>query len=71
MRFRQRNSLFCLLLICSIALPPLAAQAIPPAHVDNFTGHPRMVVISDIGNEPDDQMSLVRLLLYTNWTSRR
>ena len=25
-----------------------------------------MIVISDIGNEPDDQMSLVRLLLYSN-----
>lgn len=34
--------------------------------VDNFTGHPRVIVISDIGNEPDDQMSLVRLLLYSN-----
>ena len=37
----------------------------PPAQVDNFSGHPRLVVISDIGNEPDDQMSLVRLLLYS------
>jgi hypothetical protein len=34
--------------------------------VDDFTGHPRVIVISDIGNEPDDQMSLVRLLLYSN-----
>lgn len=33
---------------------------------DNYTGHPRVIVISDIGNEPDDQMSLVRLLLYSN-----
>ncbi len=39
---------------------------LPPSHVDNFTGHPRVVVISDIGNEPDDQMSLTRLLLYSN-----
>ncbi|MBV8867695.1 MAG: DUF1593 domain-containing protein, partial [Acidobacteriaceae bacterium] len=37
-----------------------------PSHVDHFTGHPRIIVISDIGNEPDDQMSLVRLLLYSN-----
>jgi hypothetical protein len=36
------------------------------ASVDNFTGHPRLIVISDIGNEPDDQMSFVRLLLYSN-----
>ena len=44
----------------------LAGQSLPPTHVDNFTGHPRVIVISDIGNEPDDQMSFVRLLLYSN-----
>jgi Protein of unknown function (DUF1593) len=27
---------------------------------------PRVIVLSDIGNEPDDQMSLVRFLLYAN-----
>lgn len=43
----------------------LAAASIPPSHVDDYSGHPRVVVISDIGNEPDDQMSLVRLLLYS------
>jgi len=42
-----------------------AAQA-PAPPVDGFTGHPRVIVISDIGNEPDDQMSLVRLLVYSN-----
>jgi hypothetical protein len=45
---------------------PLAGAATTPANVDDFTGHPRVIVISDIGNEPDDQMSLVRLLLYSN-----
>jgi hypothetical protein len=44
----------------------LYAQGIPPTHVDDFTGKPRVVVISDIGNEPDDQMSFVRLLMYSN-----
>ena len=44
----------------------LAGQSLPPTHVDDFTGRPRVIVISDIGNEPDDQMSLVRLLLYSN-----
>jgi hypothetical protein len=34
--------------------------------VDSFSGKPRVVIISDIGNEPDDQMSFVRLLLYSN-----
>src|SRR5579859_2952909 len=42
------------------------AQPIPPTHVDDFAGKPRIVIISDIGNEPDDQMSFVRLLLYSN-----
>ena len=42
------------------------AQPLPPTHVDNFTGKPRVVIISDIGNEPDDQMSFVRLLIYSN-----
>jgi hypothetical protein len=34
--------------------------------VDDFVGKPRLVVLTDIGNEPDDQMSFVRLLLYSN-----
>ncbi len=45
------------------ALPGAPAD---PARTDDFRGHPRMIVISDIGNEPDDQMSLVRLLMYSN-----
>jgi hypothetical protein len=43
-----------------------SSQALSSTHVDDFTGHPRVIVISDIGNEPDDQMSFVRLLLYSN-----
>ncbi len=50
------------LLLCA----PAFAQPIPPTHVDDFVGHPRAIILSDIGNEPDDQMSLVRLLLYSN-----
>ena len=44
----------------------LLGQVISQTHVDAFDGHPRLIVISDIGNEPDDQMSLIRLLLYSN-----
>src|SRR5450631_3849822 len=44
----------------------LPAQSLPPSHVDEFIGKPRAIIISDIGNEPDDQMSLVRLLMYSN-----
>lgn len=42
------------------------AQGLPASRVDDFRGQPRIIVISDIGNEPDDQMSLTRLLLYSN-----
>jgi Protein of unknown function (DUF1593) len=41
----------------------LAALAMPAAAVSE---KPRVIVLSDIGNEPDDQMSLVRFLLYSN-----
>jgi hypothetical protein len=44
----------------------LLGQTVSPTHVDEFEGHPRLIVISDIGNEPDDQMSLIRLLRYSN-----
>lgn len=49
--------------LAGLALLPWTARA---WQVDDFSGHPRVIVISDIGNEPDDQMSLVRLLLYSN-----
>ena len=42
------------------------AQSDAAPAADDFKGHPRLVILSDIGNEPDDQMSLVRLLLYSN-----
>jgi hypothetical protein len=56
------NVLIGLLLGLTVSAQP---SRTPPL-VDNFKGHPRLVVLSDIGNEPDDQMSLVRLLLYSN-----
>jgi hypothetical protein len=37
-----------------------------PSLVDPFVARPRVVVMTDIANEPDDQMSLVRFLLYSN-----
>src|SRR5215471_7916612 len=57
--------------LAKIAISLLASAAFlrsqaGPSHVDGFDGRPRVVVISDIGNEPDDQMSLVRFLLYSN-----
>src|SRR5579863_9747200 len=51
-----------------VATSAATAQPAPPAPqpVDTFSGHPRVAIISDIGNEPDDQMSFVRLMLYSN-----
>src|SRR6266700_4077456 len=53
-----------IILTCTSAVAQFPPTTPPP--VDNFSGHPRVVIISDIGNEPDDQMSFVRLLLYSN-----
>ena len=47
--------------------PALAARTLPPAsQPDPFVARPRVVVMTDIANEPDDQMSMVRFLLYSN-----
>jgi Cellulose-binding Sde182, nucleoside hydrolase-like domain/Cellulose-binding protein Sde0182, C-terminal domain len=57
-----------LLLWASVA----GAQREPPvfnplaARVDPYVAKPRVIVMTDIANEPDDQMSLVRFLLYSN-----
>jgi hypothetical protein len=49
---------------------PAAAREpapIPPAaRVDPYVTRPRVLVMTDIANEPDDQMSLVRFLVYSN-----
>jgi Protein of unknown function (DUF1593) len=45
-----------LVLAAALLVTPTIAQPIEP----------RVLIISDIGNEPDDQMSLVRFLLYSN-----
>src|ERR1700741_5324411 len=52
-----------------------AAQVTPPspetfnqlaARVDPFVDKNRVIVLTDIANEPDDQMSMVRFLVYAN-----
>ena len=50
--------------MCGVALSGWAQQRPVVARPDAFVERPRVLVISDIGNEPDDQMSLLRLLLY-------
>src|ERR1043166_7061043 len=48
--------------LASAQVPPLALAPAP----DMVPGKPRVFVLTDMGNEPDDQMSMVRLMLYTN-----
>jgi hypothetical protein len=36
------------------------------ARIDPYVAKPRVIVVTDIANEPDDQMSLVRFLVYSN-----
>src|SRR4051794_38858500 len=56
---RFRHWLACaVLLLC--AIPALAARD------DSPTTKPRLIVLTDISNEPDDEESLVRLLVYSN-----
>lgn len=60
-------NLFVLLLIVIGSNPNgINAQPLAPSHLDDLPGKPRVFVLSDIGNEPDDQMSLVRFLVYAN-----
>lgn len=55
-----------LILAAALLGMPYPAGALAPTEADAFTSRPRLFVLTDIGNEPDDQMSLVRLLLYSN-----
>ena len=64
-RWLTAVSLFLVVLMTAFG-GSLLGEALPATHVDDFSGKPRVIIISDIGNEPDDQMSLVRLLLYSN-----
>ena len=64
--FRWRGVAVGLVCLVLIAGGTLVGEPLPASHVDDFAGKPRVIVISDIGNEPDDQMSFVRLLLYSN-----
>jgi hypothetical protein len=51
---------------CLALLLAGGAHAYEPTATDDQPGKARVFVLSDMGNEPDDQMSFVRLLLYSN-----
>lgn len=48
--------------------PPPSAETFTriSERVDPWVARPRVVVMTDIANEPDDQVSMVRLLVYAN-----
>lgn len=60
---------YCILSFLTVSVitsgAPVTAQS-PPPGPDSFDGRPRVIVLTDMGNEPDDQMSFVRLMLYAN-----
>lgn len=64
MRSTSKRSFFSragALLLAAMAVCAMPAQA---------AGKPRVMVLTDIENEPDDAMSLVRFLVYANHYSR-
>ena len=71
LRLDARAVLACGLI--AVATAAGAAWQSPPqrvdplaARVDPYTARQRVVVMTDIANEPDDQMSMVRFLVYSN-----
>jgi len=63
----RRKYNIAVILLCAGALALVAsAHAYEPTATDDAPGKARVFVLSDMGNEPDDQMSFVRLLLYSN-----
>jgi purine nucleoside permease len=49
-------------LLALACLPTLAALAVPA----EAASRPKVIIMTDIGQDPDDQQSLVRTLLYAN-----
>lgn len=55
-----------ILLLCVLGLFILCAPVVPSRLFAQDRTRPRIVVLTDITNEPDDQESLVRFLVYAN-----
>jgi Cellulose-binding Sde182, nucleoside hydrolase-like domain/Cellulose-binding protein Sde0182, C-terminal domain len=60
------SDLFRLLTPAWFVLATLCLLAVVPASAAGPSQKPRVLVLTDIGNEPDDAMSMVRFLLYSN-----
>ncbi len=52
--------------VSSLAAGETARAGASVSFVDPYVARPRVVVMTDIANEPDDQMSMVRFLLYSD-----
>ena len=50
----------------AVGAPAQDSRTAATPHTDPYVSRPRVIVMTDIANEPDDQMSLVRFLLYSN-----
>jgi len=46
--------------------PPADSVTAVAARIDPYVEKSRVIVMTDIANEPDDQMSMVRFLVYAN-----
>ena len=64
----MRAGVAAVLVVCGWVSGVSAFASDPPraSQVDPYVARPRVVVLTDIANEPDDQMSLVRFLVYSN-----
>src|ERR1700722_13621851 len=60
------SGVFATLTVGITALAYPSAQAQSDRSALPVSDKPRLVVLTDIGNEPDDSMSMVRLLTYAN-----
>jgi hypothetical protein len=65
MRLRRYagKGMLCLAAVCLLGAPGESPAQKP---TQATSGRPRLIVLTDIGNEPDDSESMVRLLLYAN-----
>ncbi|KAG7096882.1 hypothetical protein E1B28_004288 [Marasmius oreades] len=63
-----RSSFLRTMLICALLLALLAALSTANSQCESarYRSLPRVFVLTDISNEPDDQMSLVRFLTHAN-----
>src|SRR5690349_13596231 len=62
----------CAFFAAALSLSPRQAAQVPldfdalAERVDPYVAKQRVIILTDIANEPDDQMSMVRFLVYSN-----